>query len=229
MLIGWQIMLNDTDARSKVAVIVEPIARGLLAIKMTPNMVTALGCLGVVVTSLYLIPQGSLVWAVVLVGFFMLTDMLDGTMARISGITGPWGALFDSTMDRIGDSAVFLSFVILFVRVEQWWLVAAATIVLIGSTIISYTKARAESLGLGTVTGLAERTERLVLAAIAALLTGLGVPYVLAIGFWILALLVVVTALQRLRSAYLDAQAQFRAQASATPGGPSASPDEGAV
>lgn len=205
-------MLNDTDARSKLAVVVEPIARGLLAIKLTPNMVTALGCLGTVVAALYLIPQGKVILAVVLVGFFMLTDMLDGTMARISGITGPWGALFDSTMDRIGDAAVFLAFVILFVRTEQWWLVAATSIILIGSMVISYTKARAESVGLKTVTGLAERTERLVGAAIVILLDGFGVPYVLAIGLWILAALVVFTAFQRLRSAYLDAQKQAQAQ-----------------
>ena len=203
-------MLNDTDARSKLAVVVEPIARGLLALKMTPNMVTFLGCVGVVVAAVWLIPQGHLVWAVVCVGFFMLTDMLDGTMARISGITGPWGALFDSTMDRIADAAVFLSLCIFFVRTEQWGLVWATGIILVGSMVVSYTKARAESVGLDTVTGIAERTERLLITAAAVILSELGVPYVMAIVFWILAALIVFTAFQRLRSAYLDAQAQAR-------------------
>ncbi|MFZ1362142.1 MAG: CDP-alcohol phosphatidyltransferase family protein [Candidatus Nanopelagicales bacterium] len=204
-------MLNDTDARSKLAVVVEPIARGLLAIKMTPNTVTALGCLGVVVSAVYFIPQGRFIPAVILVGIFMLTDMLDGTMARISGITGPWGALFDSAMDRIADGVVFLGLTIWFVRTDQWGLVAAASIVLIGSFVVSYTKARAESVGLATATGIAERTERLIIAAVVMVLSDLGVPYILSVGMWILAALVVITAWQRLRSAYLDAQAQQKA------------------
>lgn len=204
-------MLNDTDTRSKLAVVVEPIARGLLAIKLTPNMVTALGCLGVVVSAIYFIPQGKFIPAAILVTLFMLTDMLDGTMARLSGITGQWGALFDSTMDRIADGVVFLCLTIWFVRIEQWGMVCAVGIVLIGSTVISYTKARAESVGLETATGIAERTERLLIAGVVMVLSDLGVPYILQLGMWILAALVVITALQRLRSAYLDAQAQQKA------------------
>lgn len=203
-------MLNDTGIRGVLAKVVEPVARGLLAIKMTPNMVTALGCLGVVISAVYFIPQGKFIPAAILVTFFMLTDMLDGTMARISGNTGPWGALFDSTMDRIADGVVFLCLTIWFVKSDQPGMVWAGGIVLIGSTVISYTKARAESVGLTTVTGLAERTERLIFVGIVMVLDDLGVPYVLAIGMWIVAALVVFTALQRLRSAYLDAQAQTK-------------------
>lgn len=203
-------MLNETNIRSILNKVVEPIARGLLAIKVTPNMMTAAGCLGVVLSAVFLVPQGHLIWAVVLITFFMLTDMLDGTMARISGNTGPWGALFDSTMDRIADAAVFLCLAVYFVRTEQWPMVWVASIILIGGMVVSYTKARAESVGLTTVTGIAERTERLVILGVAVLLNEFGVPYAMAIILWILAALVVFTALQRLRSAYLDAQSQAR-------------------
>lgn len=208
-------MLNDTDARSKLAVVVEPIAKALLAIKMTPNMVTALGCLGVVISAALLIPNGHFVWAIILVGLFMLTDMLDGTMARLSGISGPWGAMLDSTMDRIADTVFFLSILIYFVRNEQWGLVWATGIVLVGSVVISYSKARAESVGLATATGFAERTERLLIAGLGLVLLAFKAHTLAAIVFWALAALVVVTACQRLRASYLDAMSKGTEHAAA--------------
>jgi len=128
---------------------------------------------------------------------FVLADMLDGLLARVKGTTGAWGAFLDSTLDRIGDAAVFAGLTIWLVRTGQQALAWVALFCLVAGMMVSYAKARAEGLGIPCNVGVAERTERLLITLVAAGLTGLGVPYVLAIGLWVLAVLSVVTFGQR--------------------------------
>ena len=107
--------------------------------------------------------------------------MLDGALARIKGTSGAWGAFLDSTLDRVADAAVFAGLTLWFVRGGHDRLLAGvALFCLVSGALVSYAKARAEGLGLRCDVGIAERTERLLIALLAAGLSGLGVPYVLA-------------------------------------------------
>lgn len=200
-------MLNNTNARSIVAVVIEPVSRGLLKIGFTPDMVTVVGTAGVAIASLAFYPRGSFVVGTLVIALFIFSDMLDGTMARLSGRSGKWGAFLDSTLDRVADGAIFLSLVIYFVRTDQWSLVTATAICFIGGTIVSYAKARAEGLGMTCNVGIAERTERLLIILIPTFLSGLGVPYIQAIALWALAVLTLVTIYQRMHHVYVQAHA----------------------
>ena len=129
---------------------------------------------------------------------FVFTDMLDGILARIKGTTGAWGAFLDSTLDRVADASVFAGLAAWVVYGGHSRLLAGvAMFCLVTGALISYAKARAEGLGIRCDVGIAERTERLVIGLVAAGLTGLGVPYVLAAGLWMLAVLSTVTLAQR--------------------------------
>ncbi len=130
--------------------------------------------------------------------FFILFDLLDGTLARMSESGGStWGALLDSTLDRISDAAVIGS-VAYFLSRSHDRLVPVLLVALVAGSLVSYIKARAESLNIKCDGGIAERTERLIIIFVALGLAGLGVPYVLAIGSWFLALISIYTALERL-------------------------------
>lgn len=198
-------MLNQTGARSKVAVVVEPVARGLLKIGLTPDAITLIGTIGVSAAAFIFYTRGSFWIGTLVIVAFIFSDMLDGTMARLSGRSGNWGAFLDSTLDRVADGAIFASLLIYFARTEQWWLVAAITICLIGGTIVSYAKARAEGLGMTCNVGIAERTERLILVLVPTFIGGLGVPYIQAIGLWVLAILTLITIWQRMAHVYQQA------------------------
>jgi CDP-diacylglycerol--glycerol-3-phosphate 3-phosphatidyltransferase len=183
-----------------------PLGRFLADHGVSPNMVTAAGTLGVVAGALTLFPLGHLFWGTVVITFFVLADMLDGVVARISGGTGStWGAFLDSTLDRVADGAVFSGLVFWFVLSGQRALAAVALFCLVAGTLVSYAKARAEGLGLTCDVGIAERTERLITVLVAAGLDGLGVPYILAIGLWLLAAATAFTVGQRVLRVYRQA------------------------
>ena len=207
-------MLNNDSARRAVAGLVEPPARGLLRIGVTPDMVTIVGAFGSSITALILVPRGEFLLALAIMAVLTVSDLLDGTMARIRGTAGPWGNFLDSTLDRVTDAAVFSSLL--------WWAVAndetvsawAAAVCLIASVAISYSKARAESLGATANGGIAERAERLMVAGLAALLTGLGIGWAMPVLLSILAVLAVITVIQR----FLDVHRQLAGTAGPTPG-----------
>lgn len=200
-------MLNNTNARSIVAVVVEPVARGLMKIGLTPDAITIIGTLGVSIAALVFYPRGSFWIGTLVITAFIFSDMLDGTMARLSGRSGKWGAFLDSTLDRVADGAIFLALVIYFARTEQWWLVGATGVCLVGGTIVSYAKARAEGLGMTCNVGFAERSERLIIVLVATFLGGLGIPYLQAVALWALAALTVLTIYQRMHHVYKQANA----------------------
>lgn len=200
-------MLNQTNARSVVAKVVEPVAKGLLKIGLSPDAVTFIGTAGVSGAALVFFPKGEFVIGVLVLLLFVFSDMLDGTMARLQNRTGVWGSFLDSTLDRIADGAIFGAVVIWAVRSQSVWVQAAALICLVGGFVISYARAKAESIGLECKVGIAERTERMLILLVAAFFYGLGVPYLLPAALFVLAVLVVITVGQRLVHVYRQATA----------------------
>jgi CDP-diacylglycerol--glycerol-3-phosphate 3-phosphatidyltransferase len=196
----------QVDARHVLARVVEPIARGLLRVGVSANAVTIAGSVGVAIGSFVFATRGHFIIALFIVTICALTDLLDGTMARLAGSTGKWGALLDSTVDRLSDSFVFMAII-------YWYaaggdnhraLIATALSLVLGS-IVSYIKARAEGLGFSANVGIAERAERLLVVGVGGLATGLGFTPGLEIAMWILTALAAITIWQRGRFVYKQA------------------------
>jgi CDP-diacylglycerol--glycerol-3-phosphate 3-phosphatidyltransferase len=186
-------------ARSLAGRVVDPVARFLLKLGISPDVITVLGTVGVSIGALYFFPQGRLLAGVLVILIFVSSDMLDGSMARMSGRSGPWGAFLDSSLDRLADAAIFGGLVLWFLgEGDDTLLGALALYCLVGAALVSYVRARAEGLGLRAAGGIAERTERIVLVLTVTGLAGLGVPYVLPAGLWLLALAITVTVVQRI-------------------------------
>jgi CDP-diacylglycerol--glycerol-3-phosphate 3-phosphatidyltransferase len=165
-----------------------PVGRALARTPVTPNALTVIGTLGVSAGALSLFPIGKLFAGTMVCWFFTFADMLDGTLARIKGTSGPWGAFLDSTLDRVADASVFGGLTLWFMLGGRDRLLAGvALFCLVSGALVSYAKARAESLGFNADVGIAERTERLLIGLVAAGLSGLGVPYILPVGLWALA------------------------------------------
>jgi CDP-diacylglycerol---glycerol-3-phosphate 3-phosphatidyltransferase len=175
-----------------------PAGRALARTPVTPNMITVIGAIGMTAGALTLFPTGHLFAGTVVCTAFVLSDMLDGALARIQGSTGAFGAFLDSTLDRVGDAAVFGGLAIWFVSGgHDRVLAAVALFCLVAGLLVSYARARAEGLGIKADVGIAERTERLLIGLVATGLSGLGVPYVLSVGLWIVAVLSAITFGQR--------------------------------
>jgi CDP-diacylglycerol--glycerol-3-phosphate 3-phosphatidyltransferase len=200
-------MLNQTNVRAGLTKVIEPIAKGLLRIGLSPDAVTVIGTVGVSASAAYFFPRGDFVPGILIMLLFVFSDMLDGTMARLQNRTGVWGAFLDSSMDRVADGVIFGSVLIWAVRGQSIWVQAAAFICLVGGFVISYARARAESVGLDCKVGIAERTERLLILLVPAFFFGLGVPYLLPVALFVLALLVLVTVWQRFAHVYRQAMA----------------------
>jgi CDP-diacylglycerol--glycerol-3-phosphate 3-phosphatidyltransferase len=202
--------------RPAIARVLTPVGEVLARTPVTPNALTIIGTIGMSAGALWLFPTGHLFAGVVVCTCFVLTDMLDGTLARIKGTTGKFGAFLDSTMDRVADAAVFAGLAAWFVLGGHSKLLAGVSIFcLVAGSLVSYAKARAESLGLKCDVGFAERTERLLIGLVATGLSGLGVPYVLSIGLWILAAVSLFTFGQRVWAARQSAAAIAAAEAGA--------------
>jgi CDP-diacylglycerol--glycerol-3-phosphate 3-phosphatidyltransferase len=181
------------------AAVLGPLVRLLLRLGVSPDLVTISGTVGVVAAALVCFPQGWLWQGALVVTFFVLSDMLDGQMAKVSGRTSSWGAFLDSTSDRLGDAAVFGGILLFFTYRQDSTLWAAVALAgLVFGQWTSYVKARAESLGFTCSGGLAARADRLVIILLGALLAGFGVPYVLEAAVLVLAVTSMITVLQRI-------------------------------
>jgi CDP-diacylglycerol--glycerol-3-phosphate 3-phosphatidyltransferase len=186
--------------RGAVGRILGPLAGALLRKGVSPDVVTVVGTVGVVVAALWLFPLGYLFGGTLVITFFVLSDLLDGTMARRAGTSGPWGAFLDSTLDRFADGAIFTGLVLwLAGRGDDPLGAAFGLACLVLGSIVPYARARAEGLGMTANVGIAERGERLLLALTAAGLVGLGVPQVaLTVVLGLLAVASAVTIGQRM-------------------------------
>lgn len=188
------------SARMKPAVvrIITPLCRGLLKIGITPDLMTIFGTLIVVIGSFTLLANGKIAESLIIIGLALLTDLFDGTMARLSD-RGPsnWGNFLDSTLDRISDAAVLIG-LSLYLHNEGDSLFVATIITIATSSIVPYARAKAESLGIECKGGFAERPERLLILCIAGILHLAGFSWAIDVGVWILLLTSLLTIYQRM-------------------------------
>src|SRR5437764_8523760 len=187
-------------ARPQINKVTEPVARRLVAWGVTPDALTIIGTIGVAGGALGFYPRGKFFVGTLVITAFVFSDMLDGAVARVRGSTGPWGAFLDSTMDRIGDGAVFGALALWYAGDgNNITLCAVALYDLVAGVVTSYTKARAESLGMTANVGIAERSERLIVILALTGLSGLfGVPALRRAALWGLAVATTVTVAQRI-------------------------------
>ena len=177
---------------------INPIARAGLRIGLTPNAVTLIGAIGLISSALFLYPNGHLFGGTIAISIFALSDLFDGAMARISQTgASSWGGFLDSTIDRLTDSAILIG-VVLYLISEDDSLTAVVLGALVLGSLVTYIRAKAESMQIECSGGIAERTERLIIALTAIGFEGLGVPYALAVGMWLLLGLAAVTVIQRI-------------------------------
>ena len=191
-------LMLSASLKPAVTRAINPIARGALAIGLTPNAVTFIGAIGLVTSALYFYPKGDFFIGTLVISFFALSDLFDGAMARISHKgASAWGGFLDSTIDRITDSAILVGLTLYLVDADDS-LTAVVIGALVFGSLVPYIRAKAESMQISCSGGIAERTERLIISLTAIGLEGLGVPYALAIGIWLLLILAVVTVIQRI-------------------------------
>jgi len=191
-------LMLSASLKPAVTRAINPIARGALAIGLTPNAVTFIGALGLVTSALYFYPKGDFFIGTLVISFFALSDLFDGAMARISHKgASAWGGFLDSTIDRITDSAILVGLTLYLVDADDT-LTAVVIGALVFGSLVPYIRAKAESMQISCSGGIAERTERLIISLTAIGLEGLGVPFALAIGIWLLLILAVVTVIQRI-------------------------------
>jgi CDP-diacylglycerol--glycerol-3-phosphate 3-phosphatidyltransferase/CDP-diacylglycerol--inositol 3-phosphatidyltransferase len=162
-----------------------PLGDLLLKLGVSPNTVTLVGTLGVCAGAVVCFPQGWLLAGVLVISVFVFSDMLDGYMARTSGLISPFGAFLDSTLDRICDAAIFGGLAMYYVGPgDSQWRAALAIYCLTMGAVTSYARARAESLGMQAKVGIAERADRLVAILVA---TGLAdLLRLLGVGDWVM-------------------------------------------
>ena len=193
------VLMISSALKPAVTRLINPLARAALRVGLTPNSVTILGALGLIISAAYFYSKEQYFVGTLVVTFFVLSDLFDGAMARISdkGATS-WGGFLDSTIDRVTDSAIVISLALPLIRNEDV-LAYPAIVALVTGVLIPYIRAKAESFDIACSVGITERTERLIIILVAAGFHGLGVPYILAIGIWSLAILGLVTVFQRLQ------------------------------
>lgn len=190
-------MLNGL--RALMTRIFTPLAKVLLRIGVTPDVVTVVGTLGVVACALGFLPRGSFFWGPLAITVFIFSDTIDGVMARHSGRSSRFGAFLDSSLDRVGDAAIFGGLVLYYARRQDMVMTSVALATLVLGMLVSYVRARAEGLGMTANVGVAERADRLVIILVSTFISGLGLyDGMVDLALWLLALLSAVTVGQRI-------------------------------
>ena len=192
-------MLNRL-LRASMTRILAPIAHLFLRLGISPDIVTIVGTVGVCVGALAFFPRGDIWIGVLVITAFVFSDNVDGIMARQSGRSSKWGAYLDSTLDRIGDSAIFGGLVLYYAGPgANFWMAGLALACLILGSVVSYAKARAEGLGYTADVGIAERADRLVAVLVAAFFADVfNSTLLLGVVLGLLAVASFVTVLQRM-------------------------------
>ncbi|WP_436699905.1 phosphatidylinositol phosphate synthase [Nocardioides sp. BYT-33-1] len=174
--------------------VLHPVVRLLIRLGVSPDAVTLVGTLGVSAGALIFFPQGELLIGVLFITAFVFSDLIDGRMARETGRVSKFGAFWDSTLDRIGDGAIFGGLALYFAGTgedqgDSYLYLCVTLWCLVMGSVTSYARARAESLGMDAKGGLAERADRLVSILV---MTGLGalfdLPILMYVTLWALAL-----------------------------------------
>ena len=191
-------MLGNSKARDIGKLIATPFAKVFIKLGFSPDLVTLFGTLGVVVSSIIFFSKGEFLLGSILFAMFVGLDAVDGTVARLLNRNSKWGAFFDSVLDRIADGVVLGSLAFYFAKAGEETYFILSLVALLASEIVSYTKARAEGLGLNCDTGLAERPERVIIIVAGTFLTGLGINPALEISIWLLTIVSIITVIQRM-------------------------------
>ena len=195
----------------------DPVITTLLRWGVSPDVVTLVGTIGVAAGALVFFPRGDLLVGVLVITAFVFSDLIDGAMARRSGRTSPFGAFLDSTLDRVGDAAIFAGLAMYYVGPGDSDVFAALAIYcLTMGSVTSYARARAESLGMQAKVGIAERADRLVailvVTGLADLLNLVGVGedalWLIPITLGLLAVASTITVVQRILVVRDQAQQQ---------------------
>ena len=184
----------------------EALMSALGRIPITTNQITVIG-VALTFVAAVLAALGHRRWAGVVLIFAGTFDILDGALARSSGRAYPYGAFLDSTLDRYSEGAIYIGLAAYFASTDgplQRWLLLATVAALAGSFLVSYVRARAQSLGFTCESGLFARPERVVVTVV-GLIFGGAVLYVVV---FLLAILTNLTALQRIREVWLQGRAQ---------------------
>lgn len=180
--------------------VISPIAHLLIRLGVSADVVTLVGTIGLSAGALVFFPQGMLLTGVLVATAFVFSDLIDGYMARSQGKSSKFGAFLDSTLDRIGDGAIFIGLALYFAGPgdSTLYLVLCLVCLLMGA-VTSYARAKAEGLGYEAKVGIAERADRLVAILV---MTGLGaifdLPILLYVVLWALAIASTVTVAQRI-------------------------------
>jgi CDP-diacylglycerol--glycerol-3-phosphate 3-phosphatidyltransferase len=183
-----------------------PLADLLLRMGVKPDHVTIVGTIGVSAGALWFFPRGQFFIGVMVVTAFVFSDIMDGYMARQSGQSSRWGAFLDSTLDRVGDAAIFGGLVLYYAQSDAattlggpWLYLCLSLACLVLGNLTSYARARAESLGMQAKGGIAERADRLVAILVMTGFNGLlGLPILTELTLWVLAIASLVTVVQRM-------------------------------
>lgn len=235
--------MNYRDFLQKVIyVIINPIIKAMIKMGVTPNIVTFVGFIGnILAAGIFIdaawtlgldgVVDGNLATADSLGaltlqsclteigwgGFIILAaglfDMMDGRLARMSGKSSLFGALWDSTLDRYSELVSLFGICLVFIRADQdgnwFWMGVVTFAAMIGSVMVSYVRARAEGLDIECKVGLMQRPERVVVTAVTAMLTGItGNLWWLAGGMILIAVLANITAFWRVAHCYKVMKAQ---------------------
>jgi len=188
--------------RGWIAAPLNYIARGLQATGVSPNALTLIG-FGLTLAVALILAAGNLLAGGVLLIFAALFDTLDGALARHTGRVTVFGAFLDSTMDRYSEAITLIGLMAYYARqVDSWQPILLLGCTMVGSLMVSYTRARAEAAGIECKEGFFQRTERIIVL-IAGLITGWMIP-----ALWILAIFTNVTVLQRVHAVYGSTKGQ---------------------
>ena len=207
-------MLN-IHAREWIAKTINPLGVRLARAGVTPDAVTLVGSVGATAGALIFFTQGWWFSGTMLIWGCVMLDVVDGAVARAGGTSTKFGAVFDSTADRVVDAAVFGSIAWYFARHDQPWMLAGCLLCLVLGSLTSYIRARAEGVGLTATVGIAERAERLIVILVGTGLSGehLRVPYVQAIAVWVLVAASTITVAQRLATVWRQSKGSEEAPA----------------
>jgi CDP-diacylglycerol--glycerol-3-phosphate 3-phosphatidyltransferase len=170
-------------------VMLAPVVNLFLRLGISPDAVTLVGTLGVAAGALVFFPQGMLWQGVLVITAFVFSDLVDGQMARQSGRVSAFGAFWDSTLDRVGDAAVFGGLLLFFAGPGDSYLYLCLSLYcLVAGALTSYARARAESLGMDAKGGIAERADRLVAILVLTFFGDvLDLPVLYEATLWVLA------------------------------------------
>lgn len=202
--------------------VLHPFVRLFIKLGISPDTVTLVGTLGVCAGALIFFPQGELLIGVLFITAFVFSDLIDGRMARELGRTSKFGAFWDSTLDRLGDGAIFGGLALYFAGTgadqgDSYLYLCVTLWCLVMGSITSYARARAESLGMDAKGGIAERADRLVSILVMTGLAGLfDLPILMYLTLWVLAVASTYTVIFRVLKVRRQALAIDAAETSST-------------